>query len=159
MIVFALPESSATSTARNTLSPALDLALGLIALVVALALGTGPHHRFATAGKAQAGEGEEGPSPLAPGTRSGLSLVAFAVGAALSLPGASYLIALDILHKHDLAAGATVVCVIAFCLIEMRSSSCRSSATPSPRTGRAAPEALPPGSRGTLAGSRPGPRS
>ena len=45
VIVFALPEASATSTARNTLSPALDLALGLIALVIAFALGTGPHHR------------------------------------------------------------------------------------------------------------------
>ena len=74
VIVFALPESSAISTARNTLSPAVDLALGLIALVVALVLATGPHQRAeAAAGEAQAGEGEEGPSPLAPGARSGLT--------------------------------------------------------------------------------------
>ena len=45
VIVFALPESSATSTARNTPRPALDLALGVIALVIALALGTGPRER------------------------------------------------------------------------------------------------------------------
>ena len=43
VMVFALPQSSTASTARNTLSPAMDLALGLIALVVALVLGTGPH--------------------------------------------------------------------------------------------------------------------
>lgn len=38
---------------------------------------------------------------------------------ALSLPGASYLIALDILHKHDLPATTTTICVIAFCLIQL----------------------------------------
>ena len=120
MIVFALPESSATSTGRNTLSPALDLALGLIALVVALALGTGPHQRFAERReKRKQAKEKKGPPRWRRALDQGSARVAFAVGVALSLPGASYLIALDILHKHDLAAGATVVCVIAFCLIEM----------------------------------------
>ena len=120
VIVFALPESSATSTARNTLSPALDLALGLIALVIAFALGTGPHHRSeARREKRKAAKEKKGPPRWRRALDHGSARVAFVVGAALSLPGASYLVALDILHKQNLATGATVLCVIAFCLIAM----------------------------------------
>ena len=35
----------------------------------------------------------------------------------VSLPGASYLVALDVLHKQSLGAATKVVCVIAFCLV------------------------------------------
>ena len=45
VIVFALPDSSTVSTTRNTLSPAVDLGLGLLALLIALVLWTGPHER------------------------------------------------------------------------------------------------------------------
>ena len=120
VIVFALPESSAVSTARNTLSPAMDLALGVIALVVALVLGTGPHQRAEERReKRKLAKERKGPPRWRRALDRGSPRVAFAVGAALSLPGASYLVALDLLHKQDLAAGATVACVIAFCLIEM----------------------------------------
>ena len=120
VVVFALPESSATSTARNTLSPALDLALGLIALVIALVLGSGPHQRSEERReKRKLAKEKKGPPRWRRALDRGPARVAFAVGAALRLPGASYLVALDILHKQDLAAGATVVCVIAFCLIAM----------------------------------------
>ena len=121
VIVFALPEASATSTARNTLSPALDLALGLIALVIAFALGTGPHHRSEETRreKRKAAKEKKGPPRWRRALDHGSSRVAFVVGAALSLPGASYLVALDILHKQNLATGATVLCVITFCLIAM----------------------------------------
>ena len=37
----------------------------------------------------------------------------------LSFPGASYLVALGLLHKEDLSTTATVVSVIAFVLIEL----------------------------------------
>lgn len=35
----------------------------------------------------------------------------------LSLPGASYLVALDILHKQALSDGQTILAVVAFCVI------------------------------------------
>jgi hypothetical protein len=120
VIVFALPASSAVSTTRNTLSPALDLAFGMIALLIALVLGTGPHERVeGRREKRKLAKEKKGPPRWRRALDEGSPRVAFAVGAALSLPGASYLIALDILHKQDLATGAIVVCVIAFCLIEM----------------------------------------
>ncbi|HEU4735954.1 MAG TPA: GAP family protein [Solirubrobacterales bacterium] len=40
VIVFALPESGVTSTSKNTLSPAEDVVVGLLLLIVALVLAT-----------------------------------------------------------------------------------------------------------------------
>ena len=48
VVVFALPQSSAVSATRNTFSPALDLALGTIALCVAIVLGSGLHEKVMT---------------------------------------------------------------------------------------------------------------
>jgi hypothetical protein len=72
VILLALPESRSVSTARNSISPAMDLALGLIALLVALVLGSGPHKRFREAREAQTGGGEED-APLAPGAQRGFA--------------------------------------------------------------------------------------
>jgi hypothetical protein len=120
VIVFALPDSSAVHTSKNTLSPAADLALGAIAIIVACVLGTGRHERAeGRREKRRRKKEEKGPPRWRRALDQGSPRVAFAVGAALSLPGASYLVALGILHQQDLAAGTTVVCVIAFCLIEM----------------------------------------
>jgi hypothetical protein len=120
VIVFALPESSTVSTARNTLSPAMDLAFGLLALVVALVLGTGPNQRAAERReKRKLAKEKKGPPRWRRALDQGSPRVAFGVGAALSLPGASYLVALDLLHKQNLGVTATVICVIAFCLIEL----------------------------------------
>ena len=43
VIVFELEGSSSVSTTKNTLSPAEDIAFGLILLVVAFVIGTGRH--------------------------------------------------------------------------------------------------------------------
>ena len=49
----------------------------------------------------------------------GSARASFVVGALLGFPGASYLVALDILHEQDLGAGAgaVVAIVIGFCLV------------------------------------------
>lgn len=117
VILLALPESSSVSTARNSLSPAMDLALGLIALLVALVLGSGPHKRFRERREKRKQAGEKKTPRWRRALNEGSPRVTFAVGAALSLPGASYLVALDILHKQDLSRGASVISVIAFNLI------------------------------------------
>jgi cytochrome c biogenesis protein CcdA len=120
VIVFALPDSSAVSTSKNTLSPALDLALGLLLIVAGLALWRAPHERIGDWRQARKErEAEKRPPRWRRALDEGSPRVAFVVGMALSFPGASYLIALGILHKHDLSPPATVLCVIAFCLIEM----------------------------------------
>ena len=120
VIVFALPDSSTVSTTRNTLSPAVDLALGLLALLIALVLFTGPHERATQRReKRKLKKQNKGPPRWRQALDKGSPRIAFVVGIALSLPGASYLIALDLLHKQDLPTGATALCVIAFCLISM----------------------------------------
>jgi Sap, sulfolipid-1-addressing protein len=46
VIVFSLPNSSATNTTENTLSPAVDIGLGAIALAVSFVLYTGRAERL-----------------------------------------------------------------------------------------------------------------
>ena len=118
VIVFALPHSSTVSTTRNTLSPALDLALGLIFVAIALVLGTGPHERVQSRReKRRLAKEKKAPPRWRRVLDKGSPQASFAVGALLSFPGASYLVALDILHKQDFGAGAVIATVIGFCLI------------------------------------------
>ena len=122
VIVFALPTSNTVSTSRNTVSPGVDLALGLLALLIALVLLSGPHERVKERRekrKLRKEEKKKGPPRWRQALDKGSPRIAFVVGIVLSFPGASYLIALDLLHKQDLPTGATALCVIAFCLIQM----------------------------------------
>ncbi|MBS1880664.1 MAG: GAP family protein [Actinobacteria bacterium] len=120
VIVFALSQSSVVGTTRNTLSPAVDLAAGFLLVVAGLVLRSGPHERVANWRQARREKKEEkGPPRWQRALDKGSPRVAFVVGMALSLPGASYLIALDLLHKLDLPTLPTVLCVIAFCLIQL----------------------------------------
>ena len=51
VIVFSASNSSTTNTTENTLSPAVDIALGAIALVAAWVVWSGRNERFGSAGK------------------------------------------------------------------------------------------------------------
>lgn len=122
VIVFTLPDSGAVSTSRNSLTPAVDLALGLLALLIALVLFSGPHDRVAERRERRKRKKEEkrkGPPRWRRALDTGSPWIAFVVGLALSLPGASYLIALGLLHKQNLPTSTTALCVIAFCLIQL----------------------------------------
>jgi len=121
VVVFALPDSGAVNTTQNALSPALDFAFGAIAIIVGIVL-------LSERGTTGAGnwrerrrqkQAEKKPPRWRRALDRGSPRVAFAVGAALSFPGASYLIALDLLHNEDLSTAATVICVIAFVVIEL----------------------------------------
>jgi hypothetical protein len=123
-IVFALPESSATSTSKNTLSPLEDAVVGLLLLIVAAALATDRdrplrERRARRKSENQAGrEGEEKePLPMRLLGR-GSPRAAFVVGLLLSFPGVSYLSGLNHIHKLDAAALPTALLVIAFCLVQ-----------------------------------------
>src|SRR6476619_2616189 len=96
VIVFALHDSSATSTAQNSLSPATDIALGLILLLVAFVLHGGHDERLRERRKKKKGDTaeEKSPSRVEQLLGRGSARVTFALGVVLTLPGVSYLAAL-----------------------------------------------------------------
>ena len=101
------------STARTTLTPAEDLVFGAIALIVGLVLRSnlGEERRR----RKKESEKESWAERL---LGRGDPRIAFAVGALLSFPGASYLVALNRLVHLDPGAGATVLLVVLFCLVQ-----------------------------------------
>jgi hypothetical protein len=118
VIVFALKGSSAVSTTQNTVSPAVDLALGAIMLVAAFVLGTGRNERIAERRQARKGPKEEkGPPRWQRALSKGSPRTTFVVGALLTLPGGSYLAGLHHIEEQQLSTTATVLTVIGFNLI------------------------------------------
>jgi len=113
LIAFSFHDSSGVSTARNTLTPAEDLVFGAIALTLGLVLrsGLGEGRRQ----RKKESEKESLPQRL---LGRGDPKVAFAVGALLSFPGASYLVALNRLVHLDPGTGATVLLVVLFCMVQ-----------------------------------------
>src|SRR4029077_13863238 len=100
VIVFALDGSwGATSTGQSTVSPATDLALGGLLLVIAYVIRPGriPSEtgRLAARRRTRAEKrGEKGPPRWEQALSKGTARTTFVIGALLSLPGASYLIGL-----------------------------------------------------------------
>jgi hypothetical protein len=122
VIVFSLESSGAVEVAKNTLGPMGDIVLGAILLIVARALSAERdallrerrERRMAAKGKAKK---EKGPPRWQRVLSRGTPRTTFVVGALLTLPGASYLVALTRLAKDDLATAETVLAVVGFNLI------------------------------------------
>jgi hypothetical protein len=122
VIVFSLQGSGAVEAAKNTLGPAGDIALGFIFLIVARALSAERdaiikerrERRKVAEGKPKR---EKGPPRWQQVLSRGTPRTTFAVGALLTLPGASYLIALTRLAKDDLGTPETVLVILGFNLI------------------------------------------
>jgi Sap, sulfolipid-1-addressing protein len=117
VIVFALQDSSAVDTAKDTLSPAADIALGLILLVVAFVLQSGRHEERAKRRKEKKADKQEKTPPWREFMSRGRPRDTFIVGALLTLPGASYLAALSEISKQGLSTTAAVFCVIGVNLV------------------------------------------
>jgi Sap, sulfolipid-1-addressing protein len=118
VIVFSLEGSSTVSTTENTLSPLATMAVGGIFLVAAFVLGTGRYHRAAERRRARKGpKQDKGPPRWQRALGRGSPRVTFAVGALLTLPGASYLAGLSRIDKLNYSTPETVLLVIAFNLI------------------------------------------
>ena len=118
VIVFALKDSSAVSTTENTISPAVDLALGAILLLAGFVLGTGRDKRIAERRQERKGPKEDkGPPRWQQALSKGSARTTFVVGALLTLPGGSYLAGLDQIEKQKLSTSATVLTVVGFNLI------------------------------------------
>jgi Sap-like sulfolipid-1-addressing protein len=124
VIVFALPESSATSTSKSTLSPAEDIVVGALLLLIAVVLATDRdrplrerRERCKNEKQARNGEEEKEALPMRLLGR-GSPRIAFVVGLLLSFPGVAYLTGLNHIHKLDVAAPLTALLVIGFCLVQ-----------------------------------------
>ena len=111
LIVFSLHDTGGVSLARNALTPAEDFVFGAIALIVGLVL----RSDWREGRQKKVREREPWPQRL---LGRGSPRIAFAVGALLSFPGASYLVALDQMAGLQADAAATALLVIAFCLVQ-----------------------------------------
>ena len=117
VIVFALQDSSAVDTAKDRLSPAADIALGLILITVAFVLHSDRHKERAKARKEKKAAKEEKTPRWRQVLSRGRARDTFLVGALLTLPGASYLAGLSQISKQGLSTPATVLSVIGFNLV------------------------------------------
>ena len=118
VIVFSLSSSSAASSTQHTLSPAVDVALGGIALAVAWVLKTGRHEQAAERRRARkSAKRADGPPRWQRELSKGSPRTTFVIGALLTLPGASYLAGLDQIHKLNYSTTVTALLVLGFNLV------------------------------------------
>jgi hypothetical protein len=119
LIVLALDGSSRfTGTAEHTINPLLDVALGVLVLVVAFIAGTGRAKRLtARRERARTQKADKPPPRWQRALDRGSARVGCVVGLMLTLPGASYLAALALIGKENLSTPAIVLTVLAFNVI------------------------------------------
>ena len=118
VIVFTASNSSTTNKSENTLSPAVDIAFGAIALVGAWFVWSGRQERLRERRRARkAAKPDKGPPRWQRELSKGSARTTFVIGMLLSLPGASYLAGLDEIHKLHYSTTVTVLLVIGFNLV------------------------------------------
>ncbi len=119
LIVFSLGTSSSTSsTARHQMSPAVDLAVGLLILTIVFVVGTGRDtRRRARSARKKAAKADKPPPKWQQALSGGSARTTFLVGALLTLPGASYLAGLREIDQQNLATPLTVLSVVGFNVI------------------------------------------
>jgi hypothetical protein len=123
LIVFSIGDSAAVSTTKSTISPAQNLVLGALLLIVAAALGTGRDEgvkkRRAERKEAKTDPDEEEKTPLTERLLgSGSPRVTFAAGLLLSFPGLTYLVGMHRIADLDAPDASKVLLVIFFCLMQ-----------------------------------------
>lgn len=120
IIVFSLSDSSAANTTENSVSPAVDIGLGAIFLALSFVFYTGRIERMRERRAAKkAAKGPAEPPRWQRELSKGSPRVTFLVGAALTLPGASYLAGLASIHKLHYSTPETVLLVIGFNVVMM----------------------------------------
>jgi hypothetical protein len=115
IIVFSLSGSSASNTTENTVSPAVDIGLGAVALAMSFVLYTGRAERLRERRRERkAAQPDKDPPRWQRELSKGSPRTTFVIGALLTLPGASYLAGLDQIHKLNYSTPVTVLLVIGF---------------------------------------------
>jgi hypothetical protein len=121
-IVFSFHQSSGVESSKKTLSPLEDLVFGAILVLVGWALLSGRVKQLKESRKRRHDE-KHGPKQEKESLPErllgrGSMRITFAVGALLSLPGASYFVALDKIAKLGWPSASTALAVVIFCLIQ-----------------------------------------
>jgi hypothetical protein len=118
VLVFALAGTSTSSTARHTVSPAVDLTLGSLLLLGAFVVGTGRDHRRREWAARRRAKARDKPPPRWKRELSkGSARETFVIGILLSFPGASYIAGMNALSEQHVGVAPTVVVVLAFNVI------------------------------------------
>jgi len=113
VLVFSLKNSSELNSAQSTWNPYTDLAVGAVLLIVCFVLGTGRDAPAAERRKAKkAAKPEKGPPRWKRALDNGSPRTTFAVGALLTLPGASYLAALGQIVEGGYGTTQSVLMVV-----------------------------------------------
>jgi hypothetical protein len=113
VIVLSLGESGAVSTTQKGVNPAVDLVVGGLFLMIGFVLGTGRDRRIRQRRAQKRAREEPKKTPRwQEALGKGSPKATFVVGALLTLPGASYLAALDSIHKLNYGTVEEVLLVV-----------------------------------------------
>jgi hypothetical protein len=121
IIVLAVEGSSAVNTTKTTLSPIADLVLAAIFLILAIVLARGRNkngeerHRRRSAKHDRENKTPKWQQQLSKGT----ARTTFVIGGLLSLPGGTYLVGLNNIHRLHYSTTVTVLLVIGFNLVQL----------------------------------------
>ena len=109
-IEYWLHGSGVVSTTKRSVSPVIDVAVGLLFIVVVFVVATDPAGRR---GKQESPDRPKKTPRWQQTLSKGTARSTYVVGVLLSFPGASYLASLTEIHKQNLGAVTTVLTVIA----------------------------------------------
>jgi hypothetical protein len=118
LLVFALPGSSTSSTAKHGVNPVLNIVLGALILVIVGVLASGrDRRRQAWSERRRERTKDKAPPRWRRQLSKGSARDTFVVGVLLSFPGASYIAGMELLHKQNVGTTVTVISVLAFNVI------------------------------------------
>jgi hypothetical protein len=120
VVVVSLGRSALSVSAHGSASPAVELAVGLVLLGVAAAVGSGATDRWhAYRDSRRKPRDDKPPKPSLTDRIQGVDSVGLALlaGLAYSVPGAAYLAGLALLVKQNNATSTDVLTIVAFNLI------------------------------------------
>jgi hypothetical protein len=118
VLVFVLADTSTSSTTQHSVSPAIDLVLGALLLLVVFVIGTGRDRRRRAWSERRRERAADKPPPRWKRTLSkGSARDTFVIGILLTFPGASYIAGMNALDKQNLSTPATVLSVLVFNMI------------------------------------------
>lgn len=115
LLVFTLHGTQTASTAKHTVNPVLNIALGALLLLVAFVVATGRDQRLrARSGRRRERAKDKPPPRWKRQLSKGGARDTFVVGVLLSFPGASYIAGMGLLSKQHAGTAVTVLVVIGF---------------------------------------------
>jgi hypothetical protein len=121
VIIFAIEGTAVVNTTQNTLSPVANFVLAAVVFVLAGVVATEPRTRRERGRRRRKTKPKEdkGPPKWQQQLSKGSARTTFVIGAVLSLPGATYIIALGDLNRLHYPAAVTVLIIILFNLIQL----------------------------------------